>query len=88
MEKELKSLTLNGTKYTSFVDATARKSGGSAEGAVLYTPQDLADEQKAQARENIGSVGVEEFNALKSDIETALDNIISIQNKLIGGESV
>ncbi len=31
---------------------------------------------------------VEEFNALKSDIETALDNIISIQNKLIGGDSV
>jgi hypothetical protein len=59
-----------------------------AEGAVLYTPQTLADEQKAQARDNIGSVGVEEFNALKSDIETALDNIISIQNKLIGGDAV
>lgn len=59
-----------------------------AEGTVLYTPQTLADEQKAQARDNIGSVGVEEFNALKADIETALDNIISIQNKLIGGESV
>jgi hypothetical protein len=59
-----------------------------AEGAVLYIPQTLTEEQKAQARDNIGSVGVEEFNALKSDIETALDNIISIQNKLIGGESV
>ena len=28
--------------------------GGSAEGAVLYIPQDLTEEQKAQARENIG----------------------------------
>lgn len=59
-----------------------------AEGTVLYTPQDLTEEQKEQSRDNIGSVGVEEFNALKSDIETALDNIISIQNKLIGGDSV
>lgn len=89
MGKELKSLTLNGTKYTSFVDETARQNSGvSVEGAVLYTPQTLTEEQKAQTRDNIGSVGVEEFNALKSDIETALDNIISIQNKLIGGESV
>lgn len=85
MANELKSLTLNGTKYVSFVDQTARSSVGSA---LLYTPQTLTDEQKAQARNNIGSVGVEEFNALKSDIETALDNIISIQNKLIGGDSV
>ena len=30
-------------------------------------------------------VSVEEFNELKSDIETALDNIIAIQNQLIGG---
>ena len=29
--------------------------GGSAEGAVLYTPQDLTEEQQAQARENIGA---------------------------------
>jgi hypothetical protein len=56
--------------------------------AVLYTSQTLTDKQKAQARDNIGSISVEEFNALKSDIETALDNIISIQNKLIGGDVV
>lgn len=30
-------------------------SGATAEGAVLYTAQDLTDEQKAQARENIGA---------------------------------
>jgi hypothetical protein len=29
----------------------------------------------------------EELNALKRDISTALDNIIAIQNQLIGGES-
>jgi hypothetical protein len=33
-------------------------------------------------------VSVEEFNLLKLDIETALDNIIAIQNSYIGGESV
>lgn len=30
---------------------------GSAEGAVLYTKQELTDEQKVQARENIGAAG-------------------------------
>ena len=33
-------------------------------------------------------VSVEEFNALKSELETGLDNIITIQNALIGGGSV
>ena len=56
MANELKSLTLNGKKYDSFVDKTARENGGSAEGAVLYTEQSLTDEQKAQARLNIGIV--------------------------------
>ena len=31
-------------------------------------------------------VGVDEFNLLKQDIETALDSIINIQNSLIGGD--
>jgi len=33
-------------------------------------------------------VGVVEFNKFKSDLETGLDNIIAIQNELIGGGSV
>ena len=32
-------------------------------------------------------VGVEEFNALKSELEIGLDNIIAIQNSLIGGDA-
>ena len=32
-------------------------------------------------------VGVEEFNALKTDIEIACDNIIALQNAYIGGDS-
>lgn len=32
-------------------------------------------------------VSVEDFNNLQSDIETALDNIIAIQNELIGGDA-
>ena len=55
---ELKSLTLNGKKYDSFPDQTARENGGggSTEGAVLYKEQTLTDEQKAQARKNIGAL--------------------------------
>ena len=37
--------------------------GGSAEGAVLYTPQELTEEEKAQARDNIGAVSLEEVLA-------------------------
>lgn len=44
----------------------------------------LTDEQKAQARENIGAVGADAIG----DIETALDGIIAIQNELIGGDGV
>ena len=38
--------------------------GGSAEGAVLYTEQDLAPEQQEQARTNIGAVSMEEVEEL------------------------
>jgi hypothetical protein len=37
---------------------------------------------------DITRVGVSEFNTFKGDLETALDNIIAIQNSLIGGGSV
>lgn len=54
---ELKSLTLNGKKYDCFVDHVARgQGGGSGEGAVLYTQQELTEEQQAQARANISAV--------------------------------
>jgi endonuclease/exonuclease/phosphatase family metal-dependent hydrolase len=57
MSNELKSLTLNDTKYDSFVDQTARENLGIlAESAVLHTEQTLTEEQKEQARDNIGAV--------------------------------
>lgn len=42
----------------------------------------LTEEEKVRARENIGATSAE----IIGDIETALDNIIAIQNSLIGGE--
>lgn len=38
--------------------------GGSVEGAVLYTEQTLTDDQKTQARENIGAISIEEVEAM------------------------
>ena len=68
MLNELKSLTLNGKKYDSFIDQEARKNGGaSAEGAVLYTEQSLTEEQKAQARANIGAGSVVTVNGNAPD---------------------
>ena len=69
---EMKSLTLKGKNYNktfdSFEDETARKNGGgSAEGAVLYTEQALAEEQKAQARANIGAVDTEYVDGAIND---------------------
>lgn len=70
--KEMK--TLNGYEI---VDAKAREEiksikenggGGSVEGAVLYTEQTLTDEQKAQARENIGAVGVTSDITTKGEV--------------------
>ena len=46
--------------------ANALPDGGG--GAVLYTPQELTDEQKAQARANIGAANA-------SDIDTAVSQI-------------
>lgn len=67
---ELKSLTLNGKKYDSFPDQTARENGGgSVEGAVLYTEQALTDEQKARARENIDAVD-------ETKVETIVNNAL------------
>lgn len=71
--------TVNGVKP----DANGNveiETGGAAEGAVLYTEQDLTDEQKAQARANIGAASVQDIG----DISTALDHIIALQEELVG----
>lgn len=54
---EMKSLTLNGKKYDGFVDPVARQNA-SGKSAVLYTEQDLTEEQQEQARDNIGAASV------------------------------
>ena len=58
--------------------------GGPAEGAVLYTEQNLTTDQQAQARANIGATDA----AVIGDIETALDSIIAMQNELLGISTV
>ena len=51
---------------------------------VSYSEQYLINEEKAQARENIGAASKDDVDSLVGDIETALDSIISIQNELMG----
>ena len=46
----------------------AESAGGGSPDAVLYTPQTLTDEQKAQARENIGAVDAETVRQLSEKI--------------------
>lgn len=57
--------TVNGIKPDSNgnVEITIPESGGNAGNAVLYTAQTLTEEQKAQARENIGAVTMDEVLA-------------------------
>lgn len=50
---------------------------------VLVRSKSLTEEEKAQARENIGAASAESIG----DIETALDSIMAIQNELIGGDA-
>ena len=52
--------------------------------AVLYTPQNLTEEQKAQVRENIGAASATSVG----DIETALNAIIAIQEELINNSTI
>ena len=54
------------------------------EGTVLYTPQELNTAQKAQARSNIGAVGMTEVNAA---INTAIGEVsasLSEMDEVIG----
>ena len=52
---EMKSLTMGGKTYNSFVDAAARSEAANAATSYYSTEQDLTEEQKAQARANIGA---------------------------------
>ena len=76
---EMKTLTIGETTYE-IVDETAREAiaaleenggtGGSAD-AVLYTEQTLTEEQKAQARANIGAAAAGEIGSgCSADAET------------------
>lgn len=52
--------------------------GGSADGAVLYTPQTLTEEQREQARQNIDVPSYYEFEAARDDIrinKTAIEEL-------------
>lgn len=53
-----------------------------AKNAVTHTPQTLTEDQKTQARENIGAANAE----VLGDVNSALDAILTIQNELIGGD--
>ena len=50
----------------------------------LVKATNLTEEEKVMARENIGAADVKTIG----DISTALDNIIAIQEHLIGGGEV
>lgn len=71
--------------------------GGSAEGAVLYTAQELTEEQKAQARENIDAAGQVElmemavqFNNMKSDLEKVKETLSETTGTVVdvSGETI
>lgn len=64
---ELKSLTLNGKKYDCFVDQEARENAVS-KAAVLFTEQTLTEEEKNQARENIGAASGSEVTDIKTGL--------------------
>lgn len=54
---------------------------------VSYEKQTLTEEQKAQARENIGAVGIETFEAEMGIMSNVLDELHNYAQALIGGES-
>lgn len=66
----------------SFTAAKIDERLGKAGNAVLFAEQTLTEEQKSQARENIGAADA----ASIGDIEAALDIILTMQNALIGGD--
>lgn len=56
----------------------AGAAGGGSKDAVKYTPQDLTDEQKAQARENIGAVSMVDLNQRVQVVD--VNDIVSLQD--------
>lgn len=62
--------------------------GGSVEGAVLYTPQTLADEQKAQARDNIGAAPMSLFNIIEGDDTPKLTSIMPAEDEFAVGKFI
>ena len=54
-----------------------------AKNAVTYEPQTVPPEKQAQARANMNAADAE----VVGDIDAALDAILAIQNKLIGGDA-
>lgn len=52
-----------------------------AKNAVSYEPQTVPPEEQAQARANMNAADA----GVVGDIDAALDAILAIQNKLIGG---
>ena len=54
------------------------RAGGGSRDAVKYTPQDLTDEQKAQARENIGAVSMVDLNQRVQVVD--VNDIVSLQD--------
>ena len=54
-----------------------------AKNAVTYEPQTVPPEKQAQARANMNAADAD----VVGDIEAALNAILAIQNKLIGGDN-
>ena len=54
-----------------------------AKNAVTYEPQSPTPEKQAQARANMNAADAD----VVGDIDAALDAILAIQNKLIGGDA-
>lgn len=67
----------NGVTMTVTVSVPAG-SDDTMDAAVLYTPQTLTDEQKAQARANIGSYGVPDF--VKAEADNVADAVLDVRD--------
>lgn len=92
--KEFKSgsvKSVNGISPDENGNVQIETGGGSAEGAVLYLPQDLPPEKKAQARSNIDAVGVEIFNSRASgnyfDATAMQSGMLHTNGKIFTGDS-
>ena len=76
MAEEIKKYNL--TLPVSEIDAALL----AAKNAVTYEPQTAPPEKQAQARANMNAADAD----VVGDIDEALDAILAIQNKLIGGD--